>query len=259
MHKKISASVVLIAFLLLADAAHADLVVDSTGNNTTAGIYDGTTSLFNITVEAGDFLVLAHANNKRNNGNNDISAMLGASSLTGLSSADTGGGETAWIFYSEIVTGGTFALTMDSSSTSTGVSHSTSYWVVDGDSGESVEIAGTDTSSTTSASSLDLDFTFASTITNGLGFASSASSIANGETVTATGWSVEVPGNGKRRTFSNADVDGASLTSTFSASTGTPTIGLAGIVLTTSAVPEPSSTIVLAFGFGLFASRRRRK
>lgn len=245
----------IVGWLALTTSSQANLVVDFTASDSAA---DYSQVFFSgVTVAAGDYLVVAHSNNKRDNGNNDISiAGAGSNSFTSLSAGDTGSGQGAWLFYSQIGSAGTFDLTLDSSNATKTVSQASTVWVVRAAPGEVVTLASTDTGVIGSGTSLDLDFSFASSLTNGFGFGAGTTGDALG---LASGWTAPLSnGTGKRNTLFNNSVTGPSLTSTFT-TTNSSGIVLSGIVLTSTAVPEPTSAMLFGLGVVVSIGFRRRQ
>jgi hypothetical protein len=220
----------------------------------------GTTYFTGVTVQAGDILVVAHSPNKNTTTNTITLSGIGSNTISSINSGSTGTTSAAWVFYSEISAAGTYDLVLDTSNSTKTVTQATSYFVLRPGAGEVLTIAATDASVAPTGSpvgSLALDFTMSPAVTDAYGIAAAAMNTSTFSGNPA-GWTQEISGADKRRTFSNSDIDGASLSSTWTAAAPTD-MALAGIVVSAIAVPEPGT---LGLGLASLAGlslRRRRK
>ena len=247
-------------------SSRADLVIAQEGGSTAPGGY-GSTFFSGIDLQVGDYLVVGHANNKRNgggSGGNTISLSLSgtANTFSSVASGDGGvGSGTAWLFYSQVTEAGSgLSLVLNTSNASTTTTHATWFAVLRPGAGESILIADTASifaSTNPGVSSLSLDYDFgATTFSGGLGIVvASTQSGTGGNLADPSGWSLEQAGNNKREIYSLAG---------YTESTLDPSIGnaittdmaAAGAVF--YVVPEPSMMALVATGLGLMAWRRRR-
>ncbi|BDS05830.1 hypothetical protein NT6N_08700 [Oceaniferula spumae] len=234
-------------------SAQAAVTLTDSGNfaNNDYGSLAATTATLNV----GDFIVVAHANNKRDNGTNTItsaSSGAGASLITSATGGDSGGGNGAWVFVYEVTTSGTQTITLSSSGSASNA-QSTTYYALAAGAGETLAISGT-AFGTAGSAATSLDLVLGADV-GAYGFAaSSADSTGTG----SPGWTRNNnSGSGKREIYS---INGlTSGTSTFGANTPASNFAIAGVAVTSiTAVPEPSSTALLGLG-GLSLVLRRRK
>jgi hypothetical protein len=243
------------SLIFVAAINSAGATISLVSNQDIVGVGNNYSTIFfsSVTVQAGDVLVVAHSNNKNTSNNNIITLSgVGANVISSVNSGSTGTTAAAWVFYSPITVAGTFDLTLDTSNTTKTVTQSTSYFVLRPGINELLTIASADTSVATTV----LPFTMIPSVTDAYGIAA-ASMFTSTFSANPAGWTQEIDGSSKRRTLSNADIDGTSLNSIFSATASTD-MALAGIVVAASTVPEPSSALL---GLGTIAvgiMRRRR-
>lgn len=210
-------------------------VVTKTHAAATSGIAYGTAFFSNVSVQTGDVLVVAHANNKNTNGNTISLTGLGANVIQSVNSGSSGTTSSGWVFYSTITdAAGPFNLTLNTTNASTSVSQATTLFILRPSSG-TLSIAASHTavsSASPGVSSLDLNFSMSPAVTTAYGIAAAA---MNASTFTGVpgGWTGEVVATvaaPKRMSLSNAAVSGASLGVPFAATAATD-MALAGIVV----------------------------
>jgi arylsulfatase A-like enzyme len=218
-------------------APSGTIEVVSKQNAATSAINYGTTYFSGVTVQAGDLVVVSHANNKNTSANTITLSGLGGNTIQSVNSGSSGTTSSAWVFHSLITQAGTFDFTLDTSNTTTKtVSQATTLFVLRPSTGAVLEVVSTDGSVVASgATELALDFAMSPAVSNAYGIAAAA---VNTSTLASNpaGWTQEVDGNLKRRTLSNADIDGSSHTATFSTAAASD-IALAGIVVKVAAAP----------------------
>jgi hypothetical protein len=230
----------------------------SGGDN--SGFNYGEVAFPNVTVQKGDYLVVAHGSNKRVNSVNTISVSgLTGNTIFDLPSGNTSANAGAWVFYSSIATGGTYNISLDTTNSNDSVTQATTYWVLRGDVGEVIQVAGTaSNASDVAVANLGLDFSFSNTITDGFGVAAVGTDTLELD-VPPTGWTSIVNASDKRITYANDNVDGMDLNSTFSfVSPDTDKIALAGAVFNVVPVPEPSNAVLVSLIAMLGFFRRSR-
>lgn len=279
-----------LAFGQFSIASQGELV----GTGTTAvpnyDVVAGTNTYFtNINVQAGDFLVMAHANNKRNgtiaaNANAITATIAGITdSFTRVATPDSGGTAGAWIFYTPISQSGTISsITLTTDSTTKTVAQVSAYYLLRPSSGQVLVLGATDGEGGTGATTRTLDFAYSS---NNTGFfaltaASAAGAALNlvnpsASTVNSTSlnWTEEISGASLREIYYTANQD--SVSPAFTAVPGTSSFSVSsqiavaaahafvGVVVLsqTAAIPEPS-TYAAIFGtlaLGAVVLRRRRQ
>jgi len=237
-----------IAMVALAASASATITVITDGQDSNNVEYGGT-FYTSIAANTGDYIVIAHANNKGSNVT--ITAESPGLTWTAISapSAATTGRNGSHLFYAEVVTTGSYDIILDDGSQST-VAEATNLWVLRADAGQTISISSQDTNVTDPAQNQSLNLG----PTEGYGIAVFGSGNAITDTTSGTaGWTEVQNGADKRIIYSNASAsNGLSVSTTNDAS---PMTG-AGAIFTT--VPEPTSAALLGLG-GLALIFRRRK
>ena len=207
-------------------------------NCAASGIDYGSVFFSNITVQAGDLLVVSHAPNKNTALNTITLSGLGPNTVQSVNSGSSGTTSAGWVFYSPITSTGTYSITLETTNATKTVSQSTSVIVLRATAG-TLQIAGTDgsvVSASPGATSLALDFTLSPPSSAAYGIAAAT---VNASVISAmpAGWTADkTSGTGgvKRGTYYNPSVSGSSHTATFG-TTAASDIALAGIVV--EAVP----------------------
>lgn len=201
-------------------------------NCASSGINYGAAFFTNISVQAGDVLVVAHAPNKNVTGNTISLTGLGSNAVQSVNSGSSGTTSAGWVFYSTITAAGTYSITLETSNAAKTVSQSTSLIVLRPSAG-SLAVCATDGSVIASAAiSLALDFTMSPAVSHAYGVAAAA---VNTDFVTGIpiGWTADkTSGTGgvKRGTYYHADITGSSHSATFT-TTAASDISLAGIIV----------------------------
>lgn len=249
-------SIIILSALAATTISSSAAITLASGPTNNGGDY-GTDYFTGVSVNVGDILVVAHSNNKRDNGNNSISMTgLGVNTINTLAGGDSGTQAAGWVFYSSITTAGTFNLTLDTNSTNKSVSESTTLYVIRGGVGETLSVSATDIGNAAAATSQTLTFNMSPAVVDAFGIVASGISNAAARVGTPAGWTGDnVGGAGNiRGNYSNADIDGVTESVTFN-SDAAAGFSSAGIVV--SIVPEPSAALLGAIG-SLMLLRRRR-
>lgn len=202
-------------------------------NAATSGVEYGTAFFPGVLVQAGDVVVVAHANNKNTSTNAISLTGLGANPVQGVSSGSSGTTSGAWIFHSAITTPGTFNLVLETSNTTKTVTQATTLFVLRASAG-TLEVASTDGSVASAApgvTALNLDLGLTPPSANAYAIAAGAVN-ASAFSGLPSGWTQELTSASKRLTSSNAAFDGAPASFASAASTD---MALAGVVV--QAVP----------------------
>jgi len=207
-----------------------------------------------IDVQAGDILVVSHANNKRDNGNNTISATTAGVTYTALGAGDSGDQSGAWLFYSTaFAAAATVDITLDTSNGTKTNSTISAYYVLRAGAGESISLVE---SQTDVGPGFTGSITFADANSTGA-FGVLAQGLRNNATILTdpVGWTEDNQNNNKRSLYSSATVSNPSPSFDYD---NEDNYAIVGATFTTTAVPEPSSAALFGLG-GLALIFRRRK
>ena len=250
--KKILTSTIIGAALSVSASAAISLL-DSDSSSTGNTLLYGATFFSNVSVNAGDVVVLTHANNKHDNGSNTISASIGSETVNTIGAGPSGGQAGAWIFYSTITTTGDINISFDTSNSTKKGSKVSGYYILRADPSETISLASSASFANVADGTHSLDFDAAAT--NGVGVLAFSNQANATALPTPTGWTEDLNTAERRAIFSSSNV--TNLSPSF-ATSGGDFEAAAGAVFTAAAVPEPSSTALLGLG-GLALILRRRK
>ncbi|MGJ8676924.1 MAG: PEP-CTERM sorting domain-containing protein [Akkermansiaceae bacterium] len=248
--EKLVSALAIFTFSTVATQA-AITLVDSGFNQQSNTITYSNIFFSGVSVLPGDMLVLTHSNNKRNNGNNSISASAGAESFTAIAAGDSGGQAGAWLFYASIEATGTLDIVFNTSNASNNGTKASGYYVLRPEAGETIVLADSDTAA--AAIGINLGLSFNSTAIGGFGVMAAAVS-TDEITGTPTGWTQDTASNSSRRVlWSDEVVNDLNPSVTIDANDSDAAVGAVFII-----VPEPSTGLLGALAGVFFLSRRKR-
>jgi hypothetical protein len=212
--------------------AQPAITVATSLNISGSSTYGTNVAFTNITVQAGDIVVVAHANNKNTSANTITLSGLGGNTVASTNSGSSGTTSSAWVFYSSITAPGTYTLILDTSSATKSVTQVTSLFVLRHNNGGTLSVAATDGSvagASPGVTSLNLDFAMIPAVTGAFGIAAGAMNTST-FSLNPAGWTQVQAAVSKRITWSNPAVSGSSASVPFGATTATDMV-LAGIIV----------------------------
>lgn len=250
----------LLTFLSLAATTHAAVTLVGSPQIASDNATTGHTTFANVSVQAGDYVVLSTASNKNFTQNQLTYSWSGAEGVAGTStSLSSQQSFAAYLSYTAITTTGTYDFSVLAANST--LTANSALYILRPDTGEMILVADTDSQAVAAASgtSSSLAYLFSSALTSG--FAIEAATTQSGGAFTLDSDyltpNTTAASNGRLLGYSSL-VSGSSWSSTHPFATTPGDIASVGAVFTTTAVPEPSRCLLFLAGLLPVALRRRR-
>jgi len=249
--------------LVLSASSLAHAAITLVGGSPTIASDDamtGHTTFSNVSVQAGDYVVVSTASNKSFSLNQLTYSWSGTEGVNGVStSLSSQQTYAAYLSYTSIQTGGTYnfqVLASDSSLTA-----NSALYVLRPGTGEMIVLAGNASQAEAAGTASTLSYLFGGSLAAGSAVAIEAATTQSGGAFTVdsnylTPNSVAAS-NGRLISYSTA-VNGGTWGSFHDFVAATDDIASVGAVFTTVSVPEPTRALSLAVGLGTLLFRRRK-
>jgi|GEM_PF-6302687 hypothetical protein len=247
-------------FLILAaaPAAQSAIMLVSAPSIASDDSITGHTTFANVTVQAGDYVVVSTASNKSFAQNQLTFSWTGTEGVSGastsLSSQET---YASYLSYTSVIAGGSYDFSILAANSN--LTANSALYVLRPGSGEMITVAGTASQAQAAGAASALSYLFGSSLTSGIAIEAATTQSGGAFTLDADYLTpnATAAGNGRLISYSTL-VSGGSWGSSH-AFTNTPDdIASIGAVFTTSSVPEPSRALLLACGMWASLMRRRR-
>lgn len=250
--------ILLIALLFTAPVTRAAITLVGSPSVASDDSVTGHTTFSNVTVQAGDYVVLSTASNKSFANNLLTYSWTGTEGISGMSStfsAEVTYG--AYVSYTSVLVGGTYDFSMLANNAS--LTANSALYVLRPDSGEMIFVADTAMQADAAGTGSALSYSFASILASAFAIEAATTQSGGAFTLDANYLTANssAAGNGRLVSYSSA-VTGGSWSSLHDFVAATDDIASVGAVFSTSSVPEPSRALLLAIGFFGWMARRRR-
>ncbi|MCB1208914.1 MAG: PEP-CTERM sorting domain-containing protein [Verrucomicrobiales bacterium] len=218
----------------------------------------GHTTFSGITVQAGDYVVVATASNKSTTANELTYHWTGTEGTSGNSTSLTSEQTfAAYLSYTAITVGGTYDFQV--LATVSNLTANSALYVLRPGSGEMIVVADTDATANATGSASQLSYVFGTSLPSGIAIEAATTQSGGAFTLDSnyTTPNASAAGSGRLISYSTS-VSGGTWSSN-SPFTNTPDdIASVGAVFGVASVPEPSRGVLLVGALGFLVWRRRR-